>query len=390
MKNKDVLFVLGTRPELIKFVPLITKFRADKTYRTRVCLTGQHKELLLDLIDFFNFQFENDLAIMKNNQSLTSTFIDILSGLNNLYSNDLPSVVFVQGDTNSAFAGALFGYYNQIQVAHIEAGLRSENVWSPFPEEGNRKMIGQISSFHFAATKESVNNLYNERIFDGVYLVGNTVIDSLLFTINKVNKNSKPYFQHFKELDISLEKKIILCTLHRRENFGKPLENICRALKIVAYSYPDIQIVIPVHPNRNGQVLREKLENIENIKLIPPQTYDSFVFLMQESHILLTDSGGIQEEAITINKPILVLRENTERPEVIEVGAAKLVHDNVHLITQTIEKLLINDGLYKSMTGKLNPFGDGEASSRMKEIIDDFFLQSEYKMEIQETTFQQK
>jgi UDP-N-acetylglucosamine 2-epimerase (non-hydrolysing) len=367
---KNILFVFGTRPEFIKLYPLISSYKKDKNYSIKVCLTSQHKELMHDLFDFFDFEFDDDLQVMKENQSLVGSFGDILNGLNQLYKLSLPDLIYVQGDTNSAFAGALFGYYNQVKVAHVEAGLRSENIWSPFPEEGNRKMISQVASFHLCATPEAKENLNRENIFENCEVVGNTVIDTLIATLKTVRKNHTYYEEILSKKGVYFSRKILLCKMHRRENFGAPLEQTCEAFKKFASKNPSLQFIIPIHPNRNGQFIREVLSGIENIQLIAPLAYDEFVFLMQASFVLLSDSGGIQEESITCNKPILILRDNTERPEVVSCGAGVLVHCKEDLILNELDLLHSNSNYYNSRVFKNNPYGNGDSAEKIKYFIE--------------------
>jgi len=366
---KNILFVLGTRPELIKLFPLIKELKFDKSFNIEVCVTGQHTHLLENLFDFFQFKPDYNLEVMRENQSLTGSFTAILDGLQSNFSSKKPDAIIVQGDTNSAFAGALFGYYNQIKVIHIEAGLRTGNLFSPYPEEGNRKLIGQIADFHFSATDEAANNLRLEGINENVHVVGNTVIDTLLYTINKVENKAFKYKEIFEKKGVDLTQKLILVTIHRRENFENALEAISEAIQEFATNNPKVAFIIPVHPNRNGQYLKSKLSNINGIHLIEPLPYDEFVFLMSKAYIIMSDSGGIQEESISCNKPLLVLRENTERPEVIQVGAGVLVGSDKSKILSYLHELSSNQATYESMINKTNPFGNGHSSEVIHGIL---------------------
>ncbi len=370
MRKKEVLFILGTRPELIKMNPVIKVFRASEKHNVKVCITSQHKELLHDLFELFSFKYDVDLSAMKPNQTLVSSFNHIMEGLHKLGEEFKPSIIFVQGDTTTAFAGALYGFYNNIKVAHIEAGLRSGDLESPFPEEGNRKMITHIANYHFCPTSLSCQNLYDEKILNGVHIVGNTVIDSLIDTIEITETNQANYAKYFESKGVDLKKKIILTTIHRRENFGQPLQNICDSIRAFVEQESEAQFVLPIHPNRNGDFIKKELGNCKGVCLLNPLAYDKLVFLMYHSYIVFTDSGGIQEEAITCNKPILILRDTTERQEVIDAGAGVLVHDNKELILDYLSKLFNDKEVYAQMTHKINPYGDGKSSQRIFDILE--------------------
>ena len=369
MIKKKVLFVFGTRPELIKLHPVIEAFKKSIKHEVKVCITSQHKELLHDLFEFFSFTYDVDLVVMKPNQTLVSSFLDIMEGLNKYHQEFKSDVIFVQGDTTSAFAGALFGFYNNIKVAHIEAGLRSGSLISPFPEEGNRKMISQVAFYHFCPTEYARINLYKENSTDNVFVVGNTVIDTLVETIKITQEKEAKYKAYFEHLGVNFNNRIILTTMHRRENFGTPLMDICAAIKEFSAYCDDAQFVIPVHPNRNGVMIRQQLSDCKGALLLPPLAYDNLVYLMNNCFVILTDSGGIQEEAISCNKPILILRDTTERQEVLEVGAGLLVHSDKVLIFSYLKRLFEMRKFYRSMTHKINPYGDGNASQKILEII---------------------
>ncbi len=369
MIKKKVLFVFGTRPELIKLHPVIEVFKKSAQHEVSVCITSQHKELLHDLFEFFSFTYDVDLFVMKPNQTLVSSFIDIMEGLDRYHQVFKADVIFVQGDTTSAFAGALFGFYNNIKVAHVEAGLRSGSLTSPFPEEGNRKMISQVAYYHFCPTEYARINLYKENFTENVYVVGNTVIDTLLNTVKITQKNELNYQTYFQQLGVNFNNRIILTTMHRRENFGAPLLDICAAIKEFSAYCPDAQFVIPVHPNRNGVMIRQQLADCKEALLLPPLAYDNLVYLMNNCFVILTDSGGIQEEAISCNKPILILRDTTERQEVLEVGAGVLVNSDKVLIFNYLKRLFEMPKFYRSMTHKQNPYGDGNASQQIIDII---------------------
>jgi len=369
MIKKKVLFVFGTRPELIKLHPVIEVFKQSKLHEVSVCITSQHKELLHDLFEFFSFTYDVDLFVMKPNQTLVSSFIDIMEGLDKYHQNFKADVIFVQGDTTSAFAGALFGFYNNIKVAHVEAGLRSGSLTSPFPEEGNRKMISQVAYYHFCPTEYARINLYKENSSENVFVVGNTVIDTLLHTIKLTQLKEAQYKSYFQQLGVNFKNRIILTTMHRRENFGTPLLDICASIKEFSAYCPDVQFVIPVHPNRNGVMIRQQLADCKEALLLPPLAYDNLVYLMNNCFVIHTDSGGIQEEAISCNKPILILRDTTERQEVLEVGAGVLVNSDKVLIFNYLKRLFEMPKFYRSMTHKQNPYGEGNASQQIFEII---------------------
>ena len=359
------LFVFGTRPEAIKMAPLIKTFQRDTTQKVIVCVTGQHREMLDQVLDFFDINPDYDLDLMGKNQTLYEVTSKALLGLKPILNKEVPDNIFVQGDTTTAFSGALAGFYEKINVSHVEAGLRSGNLDSPFPEEGNRKLTGHLSTYHFAPTQRAVNNLRLEGIQTNVYQVGNTVIDALLLGLRIIKDNGEQTFQqHFHAIDFS--KRIILITGHRRESFGKPFENMCRAMKEIAIKYPDVELIYPMHLNPNVRdTVNQTLTNISNIKLIEPLSYPYLIWLMNKSYFVLTDSGGIQEEAPSLGKPVLVMREVTERQEGIEAGTAKLVgSDFDKIITESI-RLLEDESHYKSMANAVNPYGDGTTSQQI-------------------------
>ncbi len=366
---KHVLFILGTRPELIKLNPLIRQYKKSNNHKVLVCITSQHKELLHDLFNFFEFEYDYDLVVMKQNQTLISSFLDILARLNNINFEVSLDLIFVQGDTNTAFAGALYGFYNNIKVAHIEAGLRSGNLLSPYPEEGNRKMISQIATYHLCPTNLAFENLVKENFSTNIYVTGNTVIDSLLLTIKNTESQQTKYQQILKNKGINLALEYILVTMHRRENFGEPLLQICSAILEFAINHPQIQFVLPIHPNRNGKFIKNSLNSISNIILLEPLPYDELIFLMNNCLIVMTDSGGIQEEAISCNKPILILRDTTERQEVVDIGAGVLVYADKLKIINLLEMLCYNKDFRNRMINKINPYGIGDASDKIFSIL---------------------
>ena len=364
-----VLFVFGTRPEAIKMAPLIQELKKEKFFDIKVCVTAQHREMLDQVLEFFNITPDYDLNIMKPNQSLFDITANILLGLEPVLDEVKPDLIFIQGDTTTAFAGALAGFYKKVKIAHIEAGLRSHNKYSPFPEEINRVLAGDLADYHFVPTRRAKENLYNENIRENVYVVGNTVIDALFLGLDIIKKQGEEkYYQYFDFIDFS--KKIILVTGHRRESFGKPFENICYALKEIANNYKDVEIVYPVHLNPNvREPVNKILKGEKNIHLIEPLSYPYLIWIMNKSYLVLTDSGGIQEEAPSLGKPVLVMREVTERIEGIEAGTAKLVGTNKENIVKEVSTLLKDKYEYNKMSTAINPYGDGKASIKIRNII---------------------
>lgn len=362
---KKLLFIFGTRPEAIKMAPLIREFRKyPSLFETQVCITGQHREMLGQMLDFFEIAPDYDLNLMKENQSLFNLTACILDSMETVLNNANPDLILVQGDTTTAFAGALAGFYKKLEVAHVEAGLRSNSKYFPFPEEANRALISRIADYHFAPTNRAVLNLRKESISRNVFNVGNTGIDSLLFTLDITKKHDREYRGYFKFLDLT--KRIILVTGHRRENFDTPLEQVCDAIKEIAQVYPDVEIVYPVHLNPNVRnTIKPMLNNVTNIHLIEPLEYPHFVWLMDKSYMILTDSGGIQEEAPSLGKPLLVLREVTERTEGVEAGTAILVGTEKGQIMQNVARLLDDRAEYERMIPAVSPYGDGTSSRKI-------------------------
>lgn len=368
---KKILFVFGTRPEAIKLAPLILTYKKyKKEYNVKICVTAQHREMLDQVLSFFHIKPDYDLNIMKKNQSLFTVTADSLVKIEHVIEKEKADILFVQGDTTTAFVGALAGYYNKIKVAHIEAGLRSFNKYSPFPEEGNRILVGHLADFHFAPTSQAKSNLKKEGIRNNVYKVGNTVIDALFLGLDLINSKNEKYKNYFKFIDFN--KKVILVTGHRRESFGQGFLNICQALKEISVQYKnDIEIVYPVHLNPNVQKpVYTLLKKIKNIHLIKPLDYPELLYLMNKSYLVLTDSGGIQEEAPSLGKPVLVMRNVTERIEGIKAGTAKLVGTDKDKIVQETNKLLYSSKYYKKMAKAVNPYGDGTTSKRIISILD--------------------
>lgn len=371
MKIKT-LCVFGTRPEAIKMAPLSLSLNADERFEAKVCVTGQHREMLDQVLDLFGIEPDYDLNIMKPGQDLTDVTSAVLTGMKVVFSEFKPDVVLVHGDTATTFATTLSAYFHQIPVAHVEAGLRTGNLYSPWPEEGNRKLTGALASLHFAPTPTSRDNLETEGIpLSNIIVTGNTVIDALLGIVSRLDQEpelQKKALVPLKNLDLS--KKIILVTGHRRENFGGGFENICKSLKSIAEEFPEVDIVYPVHlnPNVMGPV-RGLLSDITNIHLISPLDYLPFIYLMSQSYLIITDSGGIQEEAPSLGKPVLVMRDTTERPEAVQAGTVKLVGTKVEKIVNETRKLLTDSATYGLMSHAHNPYGDGAACSQIIQTL---------------------
>jgi UDP-N-acetylglucosamine 2-epimerase (non-hydrolysing) len=366
------LCVFGTRPEAIKMAPLALALAADERFEAKVCVTGQHREMLDQVLDLFAIKPDFDLNIMKPGQDLTDVTTSILQGMKAVFAEFRPDVVLVHGDTATTFATSLAAYYQQIPVAHVEAGLRTGNIYSPWPEEANRKLTGALANFHFAPTVNSQANLLREGIDPATIIVtGNTVIDALLDVVKRLD--------HDPELSakaaapsafLDSARKLILVTGHRRESFGDGFERICQALSEVAQQHPDVDIVYPVHLNPNvREPVNRLLSDVSNIHLIEPLDYLPFVSLMSRAHIILTDSGGIQEEAPSLGKPVLVMRDTTERPEAVDAGTVKLVGTDTRNIVRELNRLLVDQDAYQAMSYAHNPYGDGQACGRIIEAL---------------------
>ena len=367
------LIIFGTRPEAIKMTPLVKEFQKySDIFETKVCVTAQHREMLDQVLDFFEIKPDFDLDLMKPNQNLYTLTSSILLGLKPILESFQPDYVYVHGDTTTTMASSLASFYSGAKICHVEAGLRTFNMQSPFPEEMNRSVTGVVSNIHFSPTETSKNNLVLEnKSEDSIGVTGNTVIDALMFSVNKV-KNSNYRDKEIEHLISVLDegKKLILVTGHRRENHGDGVVRICEALKEIALNNPKAQIIYPVHlnPNVQGPVYK-LLSEIDNIQLIAPLSYPSFVWLMDKSYLIITDSGGVQEEAPSLGKPVLVMRDTTERPEAIEAGTVILVGTNKDKIVDEANKLLNETFAYKAMSKLHNPYGDGMASQRIVSYI---------------------
>jgi UDP-N-acetylglucosamine 2-epimerase (non-hydrolysing) len=363
-----VLLIIGTRPEAIKMAPLIKRLKDNKKYEVFVCNTGQHKELLNPVLSLFKIEIDYDLETMEANQTLTGLTSKIITGLNKILIQLKPNFIFVHGDTTTSFASALAAFYQGIKIIHIEAGLRTFNKYSPFPEEMNRTLTGSLADFHFAPTMSAKENLLKQGIINNVFISGNTVIDALFDAVNLIDTSGKDILELKSKIDFN--KKIILFTGHRRENFGDGFESIFKALTKITNERSDVLIIYPVHPNPNVQISAfDNFKNNKNVILINPLNYGAFVWLLKNCYLILTDSGGIQEEAPSLGKPVLVLRELTERPEAVEAGTVILVGSDSEKIYNLTNKLLDDQEFYSKMSDLINPYGDGKAAERIIEIL---------------------
>jgi UDP-N-acetylglucosamine 2-epimerase (non-hydrolysing) len=385
---KKFLIVFGTRPEAIKMAPVIKQLQMEnEKWKIKICITAQHREMLDQVLEIFDIKPDYDLNIMEPNQDLYDITSNILLKMKGVLNDFRPDLVLVHGDTTTTFATTLAAFYQKIDVGHIEAGLRTGNIYSPWPEEANRKLTGALAKYHFAPTKTAKENLLREGIRkENIIVTGNTVIDALFLMLEKIekDKNLKERIIHNlqKQLPITNHQSLItnhqslitnhyiLVTGHRRENFGEGFLNICNALKEIAINNPDINIIYPVHLNPNvRKPVNEILKGIKNIYLIEPLEYPEFVYLMSKSYLILTDSGGIQEEAPSLGKPVLVMRDTTERPEAIKAGTVKLVGTNKDKIIKEVEKLLNDKNEYDKMSKANNPYGDGKASQKICDFL---------------------
>lgn len=384
MKMKRIMLVFGTRPEAIKMAPLVKEFQKNtKDFRTIVCVTGQHREMLDQVLSIFEIKPDYDLNIMKQGQDLYDVTARVLTGMRDVLKEANPDIVLVHGDTTTSTAAALAAFYQQIPVGHVEAGLRTHNIYSPWPEEMNRQLTGRIATYHFAPTPLSKQNLLMENVAeDRITVTGNTVIDALYMVVDKIKQD--------KELDAMLErslrdagydvarlkdgKALVLITGHRRENFGDGFISMCRAIKALTEKYPEVDFVYPMHLNPNvrrpiHEVFGEDLSGLKNMFFIEPLEYLSFVYLMEKSTLVLTDSGGIQEEAPGLGKPVLVMRDTTERPEALEAGTVKLVGTDYDRIVSEVSALLDDSAYYDRMSKAVNPYGDGLACKRIVDVL---------------------
>lgn len=381
---KKIMLVFGTRPEAIKMAPLVKEFqRCTEDFQTYVCVTAQHREMLDQVLQIFEITPDYDLNIMRQGQDLYDVTARVLTGMRDVLKEVRPDVVLVHGDTTTSTASALAAFYQQIPVGHVEAGLRTHNVYSPWPEEMNRQITGRIAAYHFAPTQLSKYNLLNEGIDEQhIYVTGNTVIDALYMMIEKI-KQDMILNEHLKMelkaagydvMRLDETKKMVLITGHRRENFGDGFVSMCAAIKELTQKYPEVDFIYPMHLNPNvrkpiHEVFGEDLSELGNMFFIEPLEYLNFVYLMEKSTIVLTDSGGIQEEAPGLGKPVLVMRDTTERPEALEAGTVKLVGTDYDKIICEVSALLDNEKLYNEMSKAVNPYGDGKACGRIVELL---------------------
>lgn len=372
MTKKKVLTVFGTRPEAIKMAPLVDALAKDERFNARVCVTAQHREMLDQVLELFEIKPDYDLNLMKAGQTLNEVTARILLELQPILQEFKPDVVLVHGDTATTFAASLAAYYEQIAVGHVEAGLRTGNIYSPWPEEANRKLTGALAKYHFAPTETSQQNLLQENyVAENIFVTGNTVIDALLMIKEKIEQDvdlKTTLAAQFPYLDES--KKLILVTGHRRESFGGGFERICEALAQTAQQHPEVQILYPMHLNPNvREPVNRILGSVKNVLRIEPQQYLPFIYLMDRAHIILTDSGGIQEEAPSLGKPVLVMRDTTERPEAVAAGTVKLVGTDVEKIVTNLNTLITDTKAYQTMSFTHNPYGDGKASQRILDSL---------------------
>jgi len=361
-----VCIILGTRPEAIKLAPVIQAFRQDSAFDTQVVLTGQHREMVAQVMQLFDLQADHDLAIMQHGQTLTDITCRSLRGLETLFQQIQPQIVLVQGDTTTAFAAAMAAFYQQIPVGHVEAGLRTDNLYNPYPEEANRRLISQVTHLHFAPTPQSVENVQRSGVVGKIYHTGNTVIDALLAVADRHPTCPVPGL-------VWEDYRVILSTVHRRENWGEPLQNIATGFLKILDKFPDTALLLPLHRNPTvRQPLTDILGDHPRVFLTEPLDYSELVGAIQRCDLLLTDSGGLQEEAPSLGKPVLVLRETTERPEAVEAGTAKLVGTEAETILNEAGKLLSSPEAYQAMANAINPFGDGHASERIVQAVKDY------------------
>jgi len=369
LRPARILCVFGTRPEAIKFAPLIHELkRHEAEFEVITCITAQHRSMLDQVLAFFDIHAEYDLNVMGPNQSLFDIVAKVMPGMETVIERAKPDLIIIQGDTTTAFLGALAGYYKKVPIAHLEAGLRSGSKYAPWPEELNRVMASHLCDLHFAPTPQAEKNLQTENIHDNIYITGNTVIDALHLTLTLIKERESSIAATFERIDFS--KKIILLTAHRRESFGAPFENLCAAVQQIARTHPDIQVIYPVHLNPNvREPVFSALSGHDNIALIDPVDYPTMVWLLNKSYLVLTDSGGIQEEAPALGKPVLVLRDVTERQEGVDAGNAILVGTDKTRIVDNVEMLLMDESKYHSMSTAINPYGDGTASRQITQVL---------------------
>ena len=365
-KKIKVMTVFGTRPEAIKMAPVVLALEQDENIETIVAVTAQHREMLDQVLNLFKIKPQHDLDIMSAGQTLFDITSRAMLGLDKVLTEEKPNLVLVHGDTTTTFAGALAAYYHQIAVGHVEAGLRTHNKYSPYPEEMNRKLTGAIADLHFAPTDTSLGNLLSENVpAENIFVTGNTVIDALHHTVHE----GFDFGDTLKNVDFA-GKRIVLVTTHRRENLGEPMRHVYKALRRLTEEFDDVEVVFPVHKNPKVRaVVQEELGGLAKVHLIDPLDYEPFANLMSRAHIILTDSGGVQEEAPALGKPVLVLRDTTERPEAVEAGTVKLIGTDEERVYSEAKKLLADEQEYRSMAEAVNPYGDGKAAARILQAI---------------------
>lgn len=370
--KKKIMLVFGTRPEAIKMAPLYHNIKKSKDFELVTCVTAQHRKLLDQVLEVFSINPDFDLDLMSDNQDLYNVTSNVLISMKEVFLNNKPDIILVHGDTTTTMASALAAFYMGIDIGHIEAGLRTHDIYSPFPEELNRQIVSRLANWHFAPTIQNKHDLIKEGIDDKkIFVTGNTVIDALLLNLENISKSKKLEKKINANLSLEIpfsleEKEFILITAHRRENFGKNFEEIFNALKDLSYKFKQMNFVYPVHPNPNVRNMAYKiLSNIDNVHLINPVPYQEFCVLMKNCYLMITDSGGIQEEAPSLGKPVLVLRENTERPEAIASGTAILVGSSKQNIIESVENLINNKPKYNDMSETMNPYGDGKACDKI-------------------------
>ena len=368
-----ILFVFGTRPEAIKMAPLIKEIEKNKKFESKICVTAQHRQMLDQVLKIFRIRPDHDLDIMTSNQSLFDITAKIIVRLQDILISEKPDLVVVQGDTTTTFVASLAAFYTRTKVAHLEAGLRTRNKFAPFPEEINRRITSAIADIHLAPTPWARDNLLRENVSaETIFVTGNTVIDALFSVVEMLKRSDSKFDSLFDGIDFS--KKTVLITGHRRENFGEGFRNICESISDLAEKFEDAEFVYPVHFNPNvRKPVNEILHGIRNVHLIEPLDYEPFVYAMEKSYMILTDSGGVQEEAPSLGKPVLVMRETTERPEAVEAGTVKLVGTDKKKIVDGVSTLLTDSQAYQTMSRAHNPYGDGKASQRIVKILEDYF-----------------
>ena len=374
--TKKILTVFGTRPEAIKMAPVALGITAAPNLNDEICITAQHREMLDQVMNIFNLKANYDLNLMRPGQDLFDITARVLTGMRDVLRQAKPDIVLVHGDTTTCFAAGLAAFYEGIKLGHVEAGLRTGNMQAPFPEEANRSLVGRLASYHFAPTELAKNNLLAENVDpETIFVTGNTVIDALLAVRDKTEAMPVSHWQSNFGVDLHTQitdssRKLVLITGHRRENFGQGFVDLCNAIKELAEKHPDWLLIYPVHLNPNVQKpVNEILTGLPNVHLIEPQEYLPFVWLMNQSDVILTDSGGIQEEGPSLGKPVLVMRDVTERPEAVDAGTVKLVGTNTKKIVDGVEEVLLDKALYKTMSTAINPYGDGKATQRIIEVL---------------------